>query len=117
MEANDVKEVEPTEMKSNGNKYIKFICVLYQCKKYDVQYDTFSNLKSLNNNRMFIFKLDNLNNQVEDQVNDADTDSKQPKDIQNERVLENEDVEQTNIGGKNFVNIINRMKQCYGRYL
>ena len=60
---------------------------------------------------MFIFKLDDLNNQVEDQVNDEDTDSKQPKDIQNERVLENEDVEQTNIGGKNFVHIIIRMKQ------
>ena len=60
---------------------------------------------------MFIFKLDDLNNQVEDQVNDEDTDSKQPKDIENERVLENEDVEQTNIGGKNFVNIIIRMKQ------
>ena len=60
---------------------------------------------------MSIFKLGDLNNQVEDQVNDEDTDSKQPKDIQNERVLENEDVEQTNIGGKNFVNIIIRMKQ------
>ena len=65
---------------------------------------------------MFIFKLDDLNNQVEDQVNDEDTDSKQTKDIRNERVLENEDVEQTNIGGKNFVNIIIRMKH-YGRYL
>ena len=32
-EANDVKEEEPTEMKSNGNKYIEFICILYQCKK------------------------------------------------------------------------------------
>ena len=66
---------------------------------------------------MSIFKLGDLNNQVEDQVNDEDTDSKQPKDIQNEGVLENEDVEQTNIGGKNFINIIIRMKQCYGRYL
>ena len=64
---------------------------------------------------MSIFKLGDLNNQVEDQVNDEDTDSKQPKDIENERVLENEDVEQTNIGGKNFVNIIIRMKH-YGRY-
>ena len=60
---------------------------------------------------MSIFKLGDLNNQVEDQVNDEDTDSKQPKDIQNEGVLENEDVEQTNIGGKNFINIIIRMKQ------
>ena len=59
---------------------------------------------------MSIFKLGDLNNQVEDQVNDEDTDSKQPKDIQNEGVLENEDVEQTNIGGKNFINIIIRMK-------
>ena len=40
-----------------------------------------------------------------------DIDSKQPKDIDDERVLENEDVEQSNIGGKNFVNIIMRMKQ------
>ena len=38
-EANDVKEEEPTEMKSNGNKYIEFICVLYQCKKYNSWYD------------------------------------------------------------------------------
>ena len=66
---------------------------------------------------MFIFKLDDLNNQVEDQVNDEDTDSKQPKDIENERVLENEDVEHTNIGGKNFVNIIIRMKQLWSIFL
>ena len=87
---------------------MNLICVSYQCK--NVQYNIFSNLKSLNNN-IFIFKLDNSNNQVEEQVNLMDIDSKQPKDIDDERVLENEDVEQSNIGGKNFVNTIMRMKQ------
>ena len=32
-EANDVKEEEPTEMKSNGNKYIEFQCVFINAKK------------------------------------------------------------------------------------
>ena len=33
-EANDVKEEEPTEMKSNGNKYIEFKCVFILEKTY-----------------------------------------------------------------------------------
>ena len=41
---------------------------------------------------------------LEEHSNGEDTESKQPKDIENERVLDNESVNegQSNIGGKNF---------------
>ena len=61
---------------------------------------------------MINLKLDISNNHLDEHSNDEDTDSKQPKDIENERVLANEDVnvDQSNVGGKTFVNIILAIK-------